>query len=99
MKTILVGAVAYDPRVVTIWDIIKDFFIAEGCPTDYVLYSNYALLQDALVRGDIDIAFEFYAALQGPIADKKIVVLATTGATRQATTAERRTGSAYHWGP
>lgn len=57
MKTILVGAVAYDPRVVTIWDIIKDFFIAEGCPTDYVLYSNYELMQDALVRGDIDIAW------------------------------------------
>jgi phosphonate transport system substrate-binding protein len=57
MKTILVGAVAYDPRVVTIWDIIKDFFIAEGCPTDYVLYSNYEMMQDALVRGDIDIAW------------------------------------------
>ena len=57
MKTILVGAVAYDPRVVTIWDIIKDFFISEGCPTDYVLYSNYEMMQEALVRGDIDIAW------------------------------------------
>jgi ABC-type phosphate/phosphonate transport system substrate-binding protein len=57
MKTILVGAVAYDPRVVTIWDIITEFFVNEGCPTDYVLYSNYELLQDALVRGDIDIAW------------------------------------------
>jgi len=54
---ILVGAVAYDPRVVTIWDIITDFFRAEGCPIDYVLYSNYGLLQDALVRGDIHIAW------------------------------------------
>ena len=53
----LVGAVAYDPRVVTIWDIIKDFFIAEGCPVDYVLYSNYELLQEALLRGDVDIAW------------------------------------------
>jgi ABC-type phosphate/phosphonate transport system substrate-binding protein len=57
MKTVLVGAVAYDPRVVTIWDIIKDFFIREGCPTDYVLYSNYELLQEALVRGDVEIAW------------------------------------------
>lgn len=57
METILVGAVAYDPRVVTIWDIIADFFVREGCPTDYVLYSNYALLQDALVRGDVHIAW------------------------------------------
>lgn len=54
---IIVGAVAYDPRVVTIWDIIKDFFNAEGCPTDYVLYSNYELLQEALLRGDVDIAW------------------------------------------
>lgn len=57
MKPILVGAVAYDPRVVTIWDIIKDFFIAEGCPVDYILYSNYELMQEALVRGDIEIAW------------------------------------------
>jgi ABC-type phosphate/phosphonate transport system substrate-binding protein len=57
MKTILVGAVAYDPRVVTIWDIIKDFFIAKGCPIDYILYSNYEIMQDALVHGDIDIAW------------------------------------------
>jgi phosphonate transport system substrate-binding protein len=54
---ILIGAVAYDPRVVTIWDIITDFFAAEGCPTDYVLYSNYGLLQEALVRGDIHITW------------------------------------------
>lgn len=53
----IVGAVAYDPRVVTIWDIIKDFFAAEGCPIDYVLYSNYELLQEALLRGDVDIAW------------------------------------------
>jgi tripartite-type tricarboxylate transporter receptor subunit TctC len=36
----------------------------------------------AVLRGDVDVAFEFYAALQGPIADKKVVVLATTGAKR-----------------
>jgi phosphonate transport system substrate-binding protein len=57
MQIILIGAVAYDPKVVTIWDIIKDFFIAEGCPVDYVLYSNYELLQEALLRGDVHIAW------------------------------------------
>lgn len=57
MKPVLVGAVAYDPRVVTIWDIIQAFFLAEGCPMDYVLYTNYEMLQDALVRGDVDIAW------------------------------------------
>jgi tripartite-type tricarboxylate transporter receptor subunit TctC len=35
-----------------------------------------------LMRGDIDIAFEFYAAVQGLIADNKIVALASTGPKR-----------------
>lgn len=38
----------------------------------------------ALLRGDVDVAFEFYAAVQGLLADKKIVVLASAGATRTA---------------
>ncbi len=38
----------------------------------------------ALLRGDIDIAFEFYAALQGPIADGKVLALASTGLKRAA---------------
>jgi ABC-type phosphate/phosphonate transport system substrate-binding protein len=54
---LLVGAVAYDPKVVVIWDIIKDFFAAEGCPIDYVFYSNYELLQDALIAGHVHIAW------------------------------------------
>jgi tripartite-type tricarboxylate transporter receptor subunit TctC len=36
----------------------------------------------ALLRGDIDIAFEFFAAAQGLIRDKKLVVLASTGPQR-----------------
>ena len=36
------------------------------------------------MRGDIDIAFEFYAALGGLFADNKIVALASTGAKRTA---------------
>ena len=38
----------------------------------------------AVMRGDIDVAFEFYAAVSGLLADKKIVALASTGATRTA---------------
>ena len=38
----------------------------------------------AVMRGDIDIAFEFYAALSGLLADGKIVALASTGAKRTA---------------
>ena len=37
---ILVGAVIYEPKVAVIWDIIKDFFAAEGCPIDCVFYTQ-----------------------------------------------------------
>ena len=40
-ETVRVGAVAYDPRVVTIWEGFKEYFSDAGVPTDYVLYSNY----------------------------------------------------------
>src|SRR4051812_50061599 len=54
---ILIGAVIYDPKVVVIWDIIKDFFKYEGYPMDYVFYSNYELQVEALLEGHIDIAW------------------------------------------
>jgi tripartite-type tricarboxylate transporter receptor subunit TctC len=38
----------------------------------------------AVMRGDVDVAFEFYAAISGLLADTKIVALASTGATRTA---------------
>jgi tripartite-type tricarboxylate transporter receptor subunit TctC len=38
----------------------------------------------AVMRGDVDVAFEFYAATNGLLADKKIVALASTGTTRTA---------------
>jgi ABC-type phosphate/phosphonate transport system substrate-binding protein len=54
---ILVGAVIYDPKVSIIWDIIKSFFAAEGCPIDCVFYTNYELQVAALVDRHIDIAW------------------------------------------
>lgn len=38
----------------------------------------------ALLRGDVDVAFEFYAAIQGQIADNKVIALASTGPKRTA---------------
>jgi putative tricarboxylic transport membrane protein len=38
----------------------------------------------AILRGDLDVAFEFYAALQGQILDHKVRVLASTGTKRTA---------------
>ena len=43
-ETLLVGAVAYHPRIVTIWERFRDYFEDAGVPTDYVLYSNYERL-------------------------------------------------------
>ncbi len=34
------GAVAYDPKVVTIWEGFKDWFATKGFAFDYVLYSQ-----------------------------------------------------------
>ncbi|QNK68993.1 phosphate/phosphite/phosphonate ABC transporter substrate-binding protein [Variovorax sp. PAMC26660] len=39
--TLIMGAVAYAPKVVTIWEGFKAFFVKNGLPFDYVLYSNY----------------------------------------------------------
>ena len=41
----------------TIWEIIKGFFTAQGYPMDCVFYSNYELMTDALVAGHIQIAW------------------------------------------
>jgi len=57
MRPILVGAVIYDPKVAVIWDIITRHFAAEGCVMDCVFYTNYELQVEALLAGQIDIAW------------------------------------------
>jgi phosphonate transport system substrate-binding protein len=57
MGDITVGAVAYHPRIVTIWEAFREYFAAQGQPTDYVLYSNYERLVDALLEGAVDIGW------------------------------------------
>jgi ABC-type phosphate/phosphonate transport system substrate-binding protein len=56
-RPILIGAVAYDPRVVPIWEGMRDYFRALGPPIDYVLFSNYDRQVDALLNRSIDIAW------------------------------------------
>jgi phosphonate transport system substrate-binding protein len=51
-----VGVVAYDPKVVTIWEGIKDYFTARDIPMDFILFSNYDAQVDALIEDWIDIA-------------------------------------------
>src|SRR6266700_2433641 len=57
VRSIRVGAVAYDPKVVTIWEGMRDYFREAGVPTDYVLFSNYEAQVAALLAGQIDIAW------------------------------------------
>ena len=54
--TILIGAVAYDPKVVSIWEGIRDYFRAQGAPMDFALFSNSERQVESLLRGHIDIA-------------------------------------------
>jgi ABC-type phosphate/phosphonate transport system substrate-binding protein len=54
---LLVGAVIYDPKVVAIWEIIKEFFASRGYPMDCVFYNDYGLMTDALVAGHIQVAW------------------------------------------
>src|SRR6516165_1962065 len=56
-RPILVGAVAYDPRVVPIWEGMRDYFREAGPAIDYLLFSNYDRQVEALLARQIDIAW------------------------------------------
>lgn len=56
-RTLLLGAVAYDPKVVTIWEGIREHFRAQGVPLDFALFSNYERQVDSLLAGHIDVAW------------------------------------------
>jgi len=55
--TLVMGAVAYDPKVVTIWEGFRGWFAGQGLDFDYVLYSNYEHLAEALIAGAVDVAW------------------------------------------
>jgi len=54
---ITVGAVAYHPRIVTIWERFRDYFAQAGVPTDYLLFSNYERLVEAVLAGEVEIGW------------------------------------------
>jgi ABC-type phosphate/phosphonate transport system substrate-binding protein len=54
---VLLGAVAYDPKVVTIWDGFRALLGGRGVEMDYVLYSNYERQAEDLVGGRLDVAW------------------------------------------
>jgi phosphonate transport system substrate-binding protein len=54
---LLLGAVAYDPKVVTIWDGFRRWFGEHDLAFDYVLYSHYERQVQDLAEGRIDVAW------------------------------------------
>src|SRR6476469_1369212 len=52
------GAVAYDPKVVTIWEGFKDWFAGHDFAFDYVLYSNYEAQAEAHLAGVVDVTWD-----------------------------------------
>ena len=55
--SLIMGAVAYDPKVVTIWDGFQKYFRARGLDFDYVLFSNYEKQVEAHVMGQLHVAW------------------------------------------
>lgn len=55
--TLLLGAVAYDPKVVAIWDGFQRYFARHNLNFDYVLYTNYERQVEALFAGQVHVAW------------------------------------------
>jgi ABC-type phosphate/phosphonate transport system substrate-binding protein len=56
-RVLRIGAVAYAPSAVTVFENLRRYFAKTDLPIDYVLYSNYDALVDALRNGHVDIAW------------------------------------------
>ena len=61
-NTLLLGAVAYDPKVVTICEGFRAWFAEKGLDFDFILYSNY----EQQVRGHF--AGQYHVAWNSPLA-------------------------------
>jgi len=61
-KPLILGAVAYDPKVVTIWEGFKTYFAEHDFAFDYVLYSNYEQQVASHFAG------QFHVAWNSPLA-------------------------------
>ena len=56
-KVVRIGGVASNPNAVTIFKNLKTYLNRKGFRSDYVLYSNYNSLVEALERDEIEIAW------------------------------------------
>ncbi len=55
-----------------------------GADVQIVTYRTTPELITGILRGDIDVGFDFYAAYQGAIADKQLRIIATSGEARNS---------------
>ena len=83
--TLLLGAVAYDPKVVTIWEGFKEYFFKRGLAFDYVLFSNYERQVEAHLAG------HFHVAWNSPLAWVRARRLAAARGTKVEAVAMRDT--------
>jgi ABC-type phosphate/phosphonate transport system substrate-binding protein len=56
-QPLMLGAVAYDPKVVTIWEGFKTWFAEHGLDFDFILYSNYEAQVEGHFSGQYDVAW------------------------------------------
>ena len=56
-QPLTIGAVAYTPNVVPIWEGMRDYFADTDAPIDFILFSNYGRQVDALLAGTVDLAW------------------------------------------
>lgn len=54
---LILAAVAYDPKVVTIWEGFKEYFAAQNFAFDYILYSNYESQVEGHLAGHCHVAW------------------------------------------
>jgi tripartite-type tricarboxylate transporter receptor subunit TctC len=66
-------------------NLAADLFISStGINAAIVPFRTSPDMAGAVIRGDIDVAFEFYAAISGLLADNKLVAVASAGPQRTA---------------
>ena len=56
-QVLVMGAVAYAPKVVTIWEGFKAWFREHGLEFDFILYSNYERQVKDQFNGTLDVAW------------------------------------------
>lgn len=57
-RPLVLGAVSYDPKVVTIWEGFRSWLGEQGLAFDYVLFSNYERQAEAHLAGAVDVTWD-----------------------------------------